>query len=81
MRGLTPAERALLARVTHTHDTGEDDILDVDADESEYDNLIARGSITRHFDEDWIWWEPTDAGRLALRLWPATAATPGAGGQ
>lgn len=44
------------------------------------DSLVKHGRAELVPDDDWYRrWEPTDAGRLALRLWPATAATPGAG--
>lgn len=81
MRGLTLTERAELAEMAST--APQRNVRD-DAERALLSNLYAQGRammVDDPTDPDSVLWEPTDAGRLALRLWPATASTPGAGGQ
>jgi hypothetical protein len=85
MRGLTPAERARLLQCEVT--TAADLCVELDdSDIATNESLAAQGRMHsyQYVDadgDDVVTYWPTDAGRLALRLWPATAATPGAGGQ
>ncbi len=77
MRGLTPAERAELAELC---DPGPPHETRDDAEEVLLDSLVKHGRATLVPDDDYERrWEATPLGRLALRLWPATMATPGAG--
>ncbi len=80
MRGLTPAEHACLAEAA-------DDLpaREVPEDDCRHEqSMIAQGRIeTIIYYEDSrrvVEYRATPLGRLALRLWPATMATPGAGG-
>jgi hypothetical protein len=81
MRGLTPAERQELIELCgngppeETRDDGEEALLN---------SLVQqrRAVVTPCAESPLGWaWEPTALGELALKLWPATAATPGAGGR
>lgn len=85
MRGLTPAERAVLAFML-ADDAGPRIEIPFPSEhvEATVESMVAQGRI-RTFEreeEDGVHciYTPTDAGRLAFRLWPATMATPGAGG-
>lgn len=87
MRGLTPAERALIHSIDSHLANPWTETMDLSEEEQQMAiSLAAQGRI-RQIDgavdgeDDYWFYEPTDAGRLALHLWPATAATPGAGGQ
>ena len=86
MRGLTPAERAVLAFMLADGNTGPTTAIPFPSEhvEATVVGMVAQGRIrtyqVRDDDGEAIGYTVTDAGRLALRLWPATAATPGAGG-
>ena len=81
MRGLTPVERARLSDLI-TGATSHRELTDEEVLTTR--RLVASGrarswvGVDIEGDVSWLY-EGTDAGRLALRLWPATAATPGAG--
>lgn len=83
MRGLTPAERAELVRYPEIS-TGVYEDIDDDVDQETINQLVKQGRMIEEsecVDGQWCQvYSPTPLGRLALRLWPATAATPGAGG-
>ena len=79
MRGLTPAERAELARFPIVP-TGELVLVDDPSDAVVLEALASCGRMSVAIEPDRIIYTPSDAGRLALRLWPAAMATPGAGG-
>ena len=83
MRGLTPAERAVLASYPAPGaylDTSYDEVDDFEA--AVLDDLERAGRVAVFSEgSDGRVLDITPLGRLALRLWPATAATPGAGGQ
>lgn len=83
MRGLTPAERAVLASLC---DVAPSHLIPIEEVEPTVRALCADGRAFASWDiigeaDRREMFDATDAGRLALRLWPATAATPGAGGQ
>lgn len=79
MRGLTPAERDFL----RSFDNGASD-ADQSAEqiESMLDRMRKQGRLNTSIHVSGGWRETryslSEAGRLALRLWPATMATPGA---
>ena len=83
MRGLTPAEHGVLsfmASIVPGVEAIEFPSCDV---EETTERLVAGGRVRTYRGEDdrgfYTRYAITDAGRLALRLWPATMATPGAG--
>lgn len=75
MRGLTTTERDALVRLVETFDAASRAEIDTDTEEAPFADLVATGRARMCEDELWVWWEPTPAGRLALRLWPSTRAT------
>jgi hypothetical protein len=84
MRGLTPAERDVLAFMLAGDDGTHIEIpFPSEHVEATVESMVAQGRIrtfTREEEDGWHdIYTPTDAGRLALRLWPATMATPGGG--
>ena len=77
MRGLTPAERAELTELCID---GPPTPITGDEEEVLLDSLVRYGRAVKLNDAVYGHrWDPTPLGRLALRLWPATMATPGAG--
>ena len=79
MRGLTPAERDILLEMSG------DAVTRTVRDGDERATLCALSAQGRSVliddptDPDSALWHVAPLGRLALRLWPATKATPGAG--
>lgn len=81
MRGLTPAERDVLALMIDD-DVGPATLIEFpsDAVEATVTAMVAQGRIRTYADHDERGREidvytPTAAGHLALRLWPTTMAT------
>lgn len=85
MRGLTSAERATLDFMINGPGPGLAIDFRSDAEQETVEAMHAQGRISTFTQEDsegeWLVFTPTPLGRLALRLWPATSATPGAEGR